>query len=122
MGTEGGGCMIEAKYNPSWPARPIDIRMGKSRYYALTLEQAMDFLDNLKAAIDEASVKACPLTRREMVYGPGNTPTFIGFQYEYRPTTTVTIPNVEIKTQGTQRTEQPYKINSEKSDMEQEFI
>lgn len=108
--------MIEAKYNPSWPARPIDIRMGKSRYYALTLEQAMDFLDNLKAAIDEASVKACPLTRRDMVYGPGTTPTFIPQQIN------VTIPNVEIKTQGTQRTEQPYKINSKKSDMEQEFI
>lgn len=102
--------MIEAKYNPSWPARPIDIRMGKSRYYALTLEQAMDFLDNLKAAIDEASVKACPLTRREMVYGPGNTPTVIPMQL------------VDYRTLDRICTGPSYKNDNDMSEKEQEFI
>jgi hypothetical protein len=105
--------MIRAEYNKTQKIRPIDL-IVHGIYNTMTIPEALELIGIISSAINDAIADRYPPMQK--IYGPGTTPTFIPQQ------TNITIPNVEIKTQGTQRTEQPYKINSEKSDMEQEFI
>lgn len=105
--------MIRAEYNKTQQIRPIDL-IVHGIYNTMTIPEALELIGSISSAINDAVADRYPSMQK--IYSPGNTPTFIPHQIN------VTIPNIEIKTQGTQRTEQPYKINSEKSDMEQEFI
>lgn len=74
--------MIKAVFSAPTPDTPILVMTNRYEI-RIDIKEAESLIEDLEHAVETAKALQCPRTRREMVYGPGNTPTVIPMVAQY---------------------------------------